>query len=330
MKSRGKVCIVYDTNIMYKSGDKGLDFSSFSLNSRYSNLVEYIEKNDLIDQVQIIIPKLVVEELKKQQIDKYYEELHKVRNSATQFKGLFDLSSMFMDIDYESYLDEIYNVYIEKLNKMQVETKLIDFPSNNRFSQLITRAINKISPFESKTKQSDKGFKDALLWEALMENDINENVDTLIMYSADSKFTELKDEFQSEKSIEYMVLYTETEIKEILKNKYLLDENDLVERKISYIKSIISSRDIDDYFVNLEYQSGFLINNIINVEIIDIRQIESPEQKVFSFNTEVICNCNLEKELLTINKSLLITLSIDINVDNDDYDVQSLEVKGEK
>ena len=49
--------------------------------------------------------------------------------------------------------------------------EVIEIPiaSNSRFKSIINRAFSKLPPFEGKDKKSDKGFKDALLWESVLE-----------------------------------------------------------------------------------------------------------------------------------------------------------------
>lgn len=328
MKSKDGVCIVFDTNIMFKSGDKGIDFSSFSLNSKYSNLVEYVEKNDLVEKVQIIVPKIVFEELKIQQKDKYYNELAKLREQATQFKGLFDVSNIYKDINYEGFLEDIYKTYIKKLESNQVETLIIDFPSNNRFPHLITRAINKVAPFEAKNKQSDKGFKDALLWESLIESQTKEEVDLLIMFSADSKFNELKEEYQKEKSIKYVVIKTESDLYDLLKKKYSVVENDLISQTKIFIKKEIQTENFKDYLVNNTYHENKVINSVNSIHLIDINQIDSLDDKRLSFDVVINCNCEIEVEFKTFRDNLIIILSMDFSIDKSDYIIRNINIKG--
>lgn len=40
---------------------------------------------------------------------------------------------------------------------------------NNRFESIVNRAFSKLPPFEGKDKKSDKGFKDAFVWESVLE-----------------------------------------------------------------------------------------------------------------------------------------------------------------
>lgn len=76
--------------------------------------------------------------------------------------------------------------------------KVIEIPvaSNNRFESIINRAFSKLPPFEGKEKRSDKGFKDALLWESVLEFALKHPKSKIIYYSKDNAFGEfLQKEF---------------------------------------------------------------------------------------------------------------------------------------
>lgn len=45
----------------------------------------------------------------------------------------------------------------------------MNIATNQRFDSIVDRAFEKKPPFEGKDKKSDKGFKDALLWESIFE-----------------------------------------------------------------------------------------------------------------------------------------------------------------
>ena len=62
--------------------------------------------------------------------------------------------------------------------------------SNSRFRSIIDRAFSKRPPFEGKDKKSDKGFKDALLWESILEFALNQPKSKIIYYSKDNAFGE--------------------------------------------------------------------------------------------------------------------------------------------
>ena len=69
-----KYSIVFDTNKLYNSFDNG-GYSEIGLNSIFKNVVDEIEKLNLTNTVEILLPEFVLEELKKQYIDKFYNNL---------------------------------------------------------------------------------------------------------------------------------------------------------------------------------------------------------------------------------------------------------------
>ena len=56
---------------------------------------------------------------------------------------------------------------------------------------MIQRAIKKDPPFEAKEKESDKGFKDALIWESLKEYKKKNVKDTIVLYSKDKRIVDI-------------------------------------------------------------------------------------------------------------------------------------------
>jgi hypothetical protein len=133
-------------------------------------------------------------------------------------------------------------------------------PSNIRFDSIVKRAFEKRPPFEGSEGGSDKGFKDALLWESILEyNSIHQELN-MILYSSDKLFCdELIHEFKSECQT--------SEIKIFGKNQEsgLIEELESIALNIdsfSYVDVIID--DIDKAR-NWVYSESFL-NQILNFQ----------------------------------------------------------------
>ena len=61
----------------------------------------------------------------------------------------------------------------------------LPIPNNKCFTRIVERAFEKKAPFEGKEKNSDKGFKDVLIWESILELvEINPKSE-IIFYSQD-------------------------------------------------------------------------------------------------------------------------------------------------
>ena len=78
---------------------------------------------------------------------------------------------------------------INKVIELQVASEV-------RYQSIVRRAFAKRPPFEGKDKKSDKGFKDALLWESILEFMAGHDSAKIIFYSKDNIFgNELESEF---------------------------------------------------------------------------------------------------------------------------------------
>lgn len=69
--------VVFDTNVLYHAYDKRADFSSFSFNSTFDNVVSFINQLDIYERVTIIIPIVVWKEMECQIIEAHQQKLKK-------------------------------------------------------------------------------------------------------------------------------------------------------------------------------------------------------------------------------------------------------------
>ena len=177
--------------------------------------------------------------------------------------------------------------------------------SNSRFRSIIDRAFTKRPPFEGKDKKSDKGFKDALLWESILEFALNQPRSEIIYYSKDNAFGDfLIQEFsESVDKSSLFICKNENEVKlrleawaqEIDKYSYQpiedFDEN----------KGIIDWLHSEDFFRQITegnfnfIEMGRLINSV-SVHLININDIECLR------SNEEICNYYIELALRFIYK----------------------------
>lgn len=188
--------LIFDTNALFQAYEKKADFTTFSFNATFENVIDMINKLDIYNQVTVAIPSVVWNEMEKQIIEKHDELLLSYRNIIT--KKLFPEYSIIENptIKYPEYIKTKIVEYKEEITKGL--NKVIEIPvaSNNRFESIINRAFSKLPPFEGKEKRSDKGFKDALLWESVLEFALKHPKSKIIYYSKDNAFGEfLQKEF---------------------------------------------------------------------------------------------------------------------------------------
>jgi len=190
--------VIFDTNALYHTYDKRADFSTFSFNSTYDNVVDLINQLDIYEQVVIVIPAVVWKEMERHIISAHQLKVKEFREKVAKLHfpeiAIEDKGS----IDYPKFIHPIIDEYRENLSSNI--NKVIELPlaSEARYQSILRRAFEKRPPFEGKDKKSDKGFKDALLWESILEFTAQHDTANIIYYSQDSAFgCELQEEFAS-------------------------------------------------------------------------------------------------------------------------------------
>ncbi len=207
--------LIFDTNVLFQTYEKKADFTTFSFNATYENVIDMINQLDIYDQVILAIPSVVWSEMEKQIIEKHDELLLSYKTTIT--KKLFPEYSIHENaaINYPEYIKVKITTYKAELSSGF--NKVIELPiaSNSRFDSIVNRAFNKLPPFEGKDKKSDKGFKDALLWESVLEFASNHSNSKIIYYSKDNVFGEflLKEFAESEANSSLFICKNETEVK---------------------------------------------------------------------------------------------------------------------
>lgn len=167
-----KISVVIDTNFLFVSKIK--DFTNLKFMCNLERLINVVIENNLIDIVTIAIPRVVVKEVIQQQCEQYYDNIGRL--NSMKFPNI-DIKVVD---EYASILERKFKYELNLLtNDKKVKIKILEYPSEKNFHSTIERAIEKKPPFEGVEKQSDKGFKDAILWQSLIEYK-NSNKDELI------------------------------------------------------------------------------------------------------------------------------------------------------
>ncbi len=196
--------IILDSNYLYNSYKSGGDFRKFTLNSPFHNLISTIEKLDIYEYVKVGIPEVVYNEIIMQRIGKLRAEVNKIFKIADAYL----LPSEILEIkvndrdnfykEYENTVREESQKYINEINKSST-VQVIEIPFGECNLEAITlRAFYKKPPFEGKDKESDKGFKDALIWESILKYKENHPHVNIVFLSEDKEFNEtLSQEFEN-------------------------------------------------------------------------------------------------------------------------------------
>lgn len=194
----GKYYIIFDTNILYRRYDKRGDFNEFSFSSTFQNVIDIVNEFDLYEYVTIVIPNVVWNEMIEQEIESHDIKLKELLEKCKKFK-FPEIEINSRTLDYRRFIENKVSEYkTENLSKFN---KVIDLPlpTRNRFDSIVERVFDKRPPFEGKDTRSDKGFKDALLWESILE--FSENIENInvILYTKDNIFSnELEQEYHNQ------------------------------------------------------------------------------------------------------------------------------------
>lgn len=210
--------VIFDTNTLYHSYEKKTDFSSFTFSGTYENVIGFINQLDIYEKVTVVIPTVVWKEMERQIIEAHQAKIIEFRDRAKKYLFPEIVLEDKGDINYSDYIHPVIEAYKTNL-ALDINT-IIELPvaSKDRYQSIVERAFEKRPPFEGKDKKSDKGFKDALLWESIMEFATQHDTAKFIYYSKDNVFgKELENEFsESFPNANLIICSTENSVKEHL------------------------------------------------------------------------------------------------------------------
>ncbi len=275
--------VFFDTNFLRK---KNIDnFSTFHFGIQFEDFLDFLGANDVLDYYKINISKITLEELKKQIKDNYEEELSKLNELYNKFKNVYDIKfNINVDFKYEDILEKQIKEYMEAYNINTVE---ID---NLSLQSIINRAINKQKPFVGENGNSDKGFKDAVLWESIINYAKRTENKNFILFTKniqdfpkklEKEFNQLTDksiEIVSEISViqENILLEISRNIKDILTLNWLNENEQIV------------IDEINDYLEKSDNWKGY--------QMMTIDRIEDLVNKGNNFYSFTLFNIEDEKE----------------------------------
>lgn len=191
-----RINVFIDTNIIeeYVPWQKGacLRCAEFPEGKDFYNLTRFAKNNNL-QNFTICIPEVVIKEIQNHLRDAYtntqksYSDI--LENVKRIFGQTFDETHMFFhqNIDtLNTFIAEETTSFVEKYS-----IRVIPHP-NDIFPELLRKALAKEPPFSAVKAHgkefSDAGFKDAVLWESLLNEARKDNTLT-ILFSEDGDFS---------------------------------------------------------------------------------------------------------------------------------------------
>lgn len=274
-----KTLIIVDSNKLRQgNGDGTMKYSNFEFGGDFKELSKIIKKKELDSYINIAIPEIVLEELKKQKIESFEIDYSTLKNiekrlSKVEATVLYELKK---DFDMSSHIDNCKKDFLEKNKEILIiGIKEEEYPEI--FKNLINRAVNKEKPFKQIGKKaSDAGFKDVVIWESVLRSDVLKDFDRIILFTNDDGFSDCKAEFDRKHNKYFDVVkdlatletdiintyedyiklkpfydYTETEYFKEIVNEQLKNEKEIwIDPESKFYN--ISSYKVLDYSVKIE------------------------------------------------------------------------------
>lgn len=333
-----KYIIVFDTNILFNDYKSSGNFCKFSFSSPFEKICRRIEELEIYDYVGIAIPVVTWEEIKKHVIDSYSNKFKEVKAKLDKH-NFPNIKVEIETLDYNLYITQQIEEYKKNItsNKNFVKTITLELPSDLKFTKIVKRAFAKSPPFIGKEKESDKGFKDAVLWESIIEfKEKNEDV-KLILFCQDNLFN-------SELQEEYAKQFNE-EIKFFKQKSDLIEYLDMLAKQLNEFSVIPTSKDDEneieiliksEKFLNKVRCSEYLTSlsnelHLENISLIDIENYNKIEDKseIDYEQYEVCIKLNLDysnkqnkTQKISFKKSFIVTLSV---ITRYDYYIDGIE-----
>lgn len=160
------IYIVPDTNILNISYGKNARYDTFYMNKSFEEIVSSIAREKFRDDVDFLIPQIVMDELYVHKLEAYQKEKKELDRLAKNMWPLVSLKCQFGDLkEYELFLKE----KVEHFRTSHGGFSVLPVCSERFFYNIVEKAIKKEAPFEGKEKSSDKGFKDAVIFFSMVD-----------------------------------------------------------------------------------------------------------------------------------------------------------------
>lgn len=245
-EAKRRVNLYFDTNILKNHYGS---IWNFKFNETYYRVRKFIVENGY-DNLRIIVPQIVLDELVQQYIEKYeslsqsiISKLNNLESELNQLEWNISIEKKYMcssKKEYSDYINEQMKQFIEEEKEV---LNIIDYPNNTSLSKIISRSVKKKKPFFGgiarggkgcKEKEfSDAGFKDVVFLESIIEDIGDKEIDYIIFS---------KDTFLGEINIE----------KEISNASGKVLDYDEGKRIIKYLEETYNMEDMSKYLINIK------------------------------------------------------------------------------
>ncbi len=273
--------IVFDTNALQEGVGRDFSHNWACKAPEYCSAV--IESMDAYEYFNILIPELVLAEISQHQMEGHKAHVEVLKSTKLP-AWEFDYDSA----GYSGWLKESHDHLREKAKIGMVPLRFISVSDEDGLGRIIKRVLRKAPPFSCAKGESDKGFKDAVIWESVLEYKEAHPNEQIILVSKDKLMTcdrirkEYEDRFGEELIIASNGL---TDLCETLKSLieplelgyatpgFIGDEANLIQLIKNWIFMHMS--EIED-FLDMPFES----NNKTKIERIDANWISDEDCEV--------------------------------------------------
>ena len=231
--SSNKSLILLDTNQISLQEHMETDYAKCELKGYILDLINYIESSNLQDKIKIIIPEIVIKEVLKSKEENFEKTKIILKNKFDTIKNQIDklknLDSIeFPDVSFPEISLNYGNVFKDKFYAFLSSKSFIEIINisnkESLFDSILSRALKHEKPFN---KETDKGFKDAIIWELFLDYDKLDDYDYFYLVTENNTdFTEdLENEFKNSKNKILKIFYNINDLMKELNKFYHLYED---------------------------------------------------------------------------------------------------------
>jgi len=279
MSCEDKTLVIIDTNKIRNNFEWESNYSKFEPKGDLLKLIDFIEKNNLQKHIFIGIPEIVLEEFINTRCENFKKIVDRLKTDIKKLETMpcCDFSKIILpgeDFDYREFIKKKTRKFIYR-KKFILILKLKKSNYKETLEILIEKATQKKKPFN----ESGKGFKDALIWETILNlKDINKYSTIFVLSENKKDFNyKLKEEFMKKFSKELnLEVSTETLIVSLenIYGIYIKYPNILSHVKTDYFKEQLKQYLIDNTDMEI---NNFEIKDILRIDKIIDQDIEDFE-----------------------------------------------------
>jgi hypothetical protein len=283
------ILVIIDANKLgnYTKGSlKCKNYSYLEINKYlHENIVNnfYFKNNENVS-IKIAIPEIVLEEIKEQQNHRFKLDLECLCNLFQKFSKLNGAELKIPEINYETHLEE------KGINYLGVyDIITLKIPKNEIFPKLVKKVLKKEKPFYKKNGK-DSGFKDALIWESILEFAKSNKYDRYFFLTDDSDFNNktLSEEFHNLTGKEISIVEEVSTLKGELEEEINGTEriNKTLEKIEPKLADILGSVINKNYLEIIRGENICKVSNVCGYRVLDINLEKERYQMAILANFE--------------------------------------------